>query len=401
MPVFCGPTTPLGAGQLLRNRCHTLDQQAVAKAYAAWLNQAIDHDKNPLVLTQLAGMRHSKDVLLADDSVFGMQQAEAIGRAWENIYQRGGLRPVPRFHQEGERPKDGEVYVFGSNLAGQATTSQARLACKFFGAVEGIAQGYQGYAPHHSYALPVKDERRCRLPLAHLSDQVQRLAVFSRCHREHRLFIARVGVELGGHQDAVLAPMFSEFDLSRCSVPISWMSYLYSPLRRMAMFGLTDIPLTIKRLWYRVSKRLSQLGFSIHAPWCLPCPTPTTDAYAMAEVVFPQHRFLPRNTQMNQAMCAHLVVGADLRQVADLVLCWTPDGATTEAQSDKSTPEGMAIALANRWQIPIFNLRYDAEIVLERLFLHLNEPQFRPYANRSDFLKKKDATTHRRHPALA
>lgn len=53
----------------------------------------------------------------------------------------------------------------------------------------------------------------------------------------------------------------------------------------------------------------------------------------------------------------HQVLGATLDQPVSFVLCWTPDGAESEAQRTRDTGgTGQAIALASRHGIPVFNL---------------------------------------------
>jgi hypothetical protein len=55
------------------------------------------------------------------------------------------------------------------------------------------------------------------------------------------------------------------------------------------------------------------------------------------------------------------VMGRDLKTYSKFIICWTPDGCITEEQrSEETGGTGQAIAIANHFGIPIFNLKIDS-----------------------------------------
>jgi hypothetical protein len=89
-------------------------------------------------------------------------------------------------------------------------------------------------------------------------------------------------------------------------------------------------------------------------------------ALGVAAAVHPAFNKLSPAAKKLMARNTYQVLGDDIRSPSDFIVCWTPDGAENESQRSRSTGgTGQAIALANRWNIPIFNLaRPDA---LDRL----------------------------------
>ena len=90
------------------------------------------------------------------------------------------------------------------------------------------------------------------------------------------------------------------------------------------------------------------------------------EALAVACAAHPAFHMLMAEAQLLAGRESYRVLGADLRTPADFLVCWTPDGAQSEAEIGRKTGEAaLAIALADRWAVPVFNLaRADA---LERL----------------------------------
>lgn len=95
-------------------------------------------------------------------------------------------------------------------------------------------------------------------------------------------------------------------------------------------------------------------GFRGHSS---PLNRPTPDAFAVAALVHPAWHSLSSAAQKLMARNSHQILGRDLRQPADFVLCWTQDGCESEAERSGTTGgTGQAIALADRFGIPVFNL---------------------------------------------
>lgn len=93
---------------------------------------------------------------------------------------------------------------------------------------------------------------------------------------------------------------------------------------------------------------------------------PSREAFDVAKAVHPAWKTLSNSIQKLQARNSHQILGACLLAPVDFVACWTADGCKSELDRTRDTGgTGQAIALAARWQVPVFNMaRKDA---LERL----------------------------------
>lgn len=133
------------------------------------------------------------------------------------------------FHVDGSLPASGDVWVFGSNLAGRHGAGAAKVAREAFGAQPGVGAGPTGQC----YAIPTKDGRNG----ADLKDPVQTLPIhevrahvaaflgYAKAHPELRFFVTRVGCGRAGWTDAEMAPLFRGAP-SNCSFATEWQSNL-------------------------------------------------------------------------------------------------------------------------------------------------------------------------------
>ncbi len=86
---------------------------------------------------------------------------------------------------------------------------------------------------------------------------------------------------------------------------------------------------------------------------------PNSDAYRVAAEMHPGWKRLDEPARALMARNSHQILGADLRSPVDFVVCWTPDGCENGATRTRETGgTGQAIALADRWGVPVFNLRH-------------------------------------------
>lgn len=92
----------------------------------------------------------------------------------------------------------GEIFVFGSNAAGQHGGGAARLAAQRFGAVWGTGEGLQG----QSYALPTMEG------LTNTRLAVDRFIIFAQQHPELTFLVTAVGCGIAGYKPTDIAPMF-------------------------------------------------------------------------------------------------------------------------------------------------------------------------------------------------
>jgi hypothetical protein len=142
----------------------------------------------------------------------------------------GSIRPTrnydnekaPVFHKDGTLPQNGEVLVFGSNLAGIHGAGAAKVAQAKFGAQYGVSWGFLG----QSYAIPTKDNKIRTLPLSEIELYINKFLCFANdpfiLNRGY--FVTRVGCGLAGYKDSDIAPMFK--GALNCSFAEQWREYL-------------------------------------------------------------------------------------------------------------------------------------------------------------------------------
>ncbi|MEB8476667.1 MULTISPECIES: DUF4326 domain-containing protein [Acidithiobacillus] len=156
---------------------------------------------------------------------------------------------------------------------------------------------------------------------------------------------------------------------------------------RYAGIGSRSTPDHVLQTMRKIAHRLSELGYTllsggaagadsafeegcfgkkkIYLPWpgfrhlqgrhCVTLPS--AEAYRVAEAIHPTWKRLNDTAQALMARNSHQVLGTDLRSPVDFVVCWTPDNCESEATRSRNTGgTGQAIALANRWGIPVVNL---------------------------------------------
>lgn len=164
-----------------------------------------------------------------------------------------------------------------------------------------------------------------------------------------------------------------------------------------AGIGSRKTPPAVLHRMTKVARRLEEMGYTlrsggavgadtafelgamnkeIYLPWAGFNGNPSVLSYvsiearAVASCVHPAMDRLSDPVKLLMGRNAYQVLGHDLQTPSDFVLCWTPDGAESEAaRSHKTGGTGLAIALASRWKIPVFNMaRADA---LDRLKTYL------------------------------
>ena len=118
--------------------------------------------------------------------------------------------------------QNGEVFVFGSNLAGHHDGGAARLAMERFGAVYGQGVGLQG----SSYAIPTMN-----LSLEEIAKYVEEFIWFADCHPEMKFLVTRIGCGIAGFNDSQIAPLFARaYGLPNVCLPAEFwkvLSYRY------------------------------------------------------------------------------------------------------------------------------------------------------------------------------
>ena len=97
-----------------------------------------------------------------------------------------------------------EVFVFGSNKAGNHAGGAARIAADKFGAVMGQGEGMQG----QSYAIPTLDENMQRVSVEELTRSVRRFADFTLHNIDKRFFVTKIGCGIAGFSIEEVAGVF-------------------------------------------------------------------------------------------------------------------------------------------------------------------------------------------------
>ncbi len=83
-----------------------------------------------------------------------------------------------------------------------------------------------------------------------------------------------------------------------------------------------------------------------------------SEAYKIAGEHHPVWHNLSEQTKVYLVRNSFQVLGDDLSEPSQFLICWTPDGATNQEERSKETGgTGQTIAVASDYNIPIFNLR--------------------------------------------
>lgn len=116
------------------------------------------------------------------------------------------------------KAEDSIIFVFGSNLRGRHGAGAALDAVKYWGAIEGLGLGRQGYA----YAIPTKDGALRTRPLRpNINYDVQVFIDYAEDHPYLDFQVTRIGCGLAGYKDTDIAPMFKDAP-SNVHLPLSW-----------------------------------------------------------------------------------------------------------------------------------------------------------------------------------
>ena len=113
--------------------------------------------------------------------------------------------------------KKGEIFVFGSNLAGRHGAGAALDALKQHGAILFQGEGLQG----RSYAIPTKGHRLEVLSLEKIERYVKDFKDFARSRPDLRFFVTPIGCGLSGYKRPQIKPFFRDMP-ENCYFAKSW-----------------------------------------------------------------------------------------------------------------------------------------------------------------------------------
>lgn len=106
-----------------------------------------------------------------------------------------------------ESLKEGQVFVFGSNLLGCHSGGASAIAMQRFGAVWGQAEGPQG----RCYAIPVDIRgEEVGSVSAYLKMHIDKFLAYAQAHPKQVFLMTRIGCGAAGFNDEFIAPFFKE-----------------------------------------------------------------------------------------------------------------------------------------------------------------------------------------------
>ncbi|MBR0181398.1 MAG: hypothetical protein IJQ04_07010 [Prevotella sp.] len=135
--------------------------------------------------------------------------------------QNSKLAYTPEFV---ESLKDGQVFVFGSNLIGYHSGGASLAAMQRFGAVWGQAEGPQGQC----YAIPVDIRGEAVENVsAYMKRHIDKFLAYAKAHKELFFLVIKVGCGNAGFDDEFVAPFFKEaMKMDNVSLPKSFVEIL-------------------------------------------------------------------------------------------------------------------------------------------------------------------------------
>ena len=124
-----------------------------------------------------------------------------------------------KLHKDGSQPKENQIFVFGSNLAGRHGAGAAKAALNY-GAVYGKGIGLVGM----TYAIPTKNEFIITMSIEDIAYFIDEFNQFVSDNQDKEFFLTRVGCGLAGFKDHQIAPMFKFFE--NVDYPEEWMNLI-------------------------------------------------------------------------------------------------------------------------------------------------------------------------------
>ena len=123
-----------------------------------------------------------------------------------------------------ESLKDGQVFVFGSNLIGYHSGGASLVAMQRFGAVWGQAEGPQGQC----YAIPVdvRGEAVDNVSM-YMKRHIDKFLEYAKAHEDQFFMVIRVGCGNAGFDEEFMAPFFKEaLTMENVSLPRSFVDII-------------------------------------------------------------------------------------------------------------------------------------------------------------------------------
>ena len=126
-----------------------------------------------------------------------------------------------KFHVDGTKPKNNEIFCFGSNLAGVHGAGAALEARIKYG-----AHWHHGVGPMgESYAIPTKDKNINTMPISSITPYVLEFIQYAKDNPNINFWMTGIGCGLSGYKPKDIAPLFIGSS-DNISFPDTWRQYL-------------------------------------------------------------------------------------------------------------------------------------------------------------------------------
>lgn len=101
-----------------------------------------------------------------------------------------------------------QIFVFGSNLAGNHAGGAARYAAEHFGAKEGMGEGLTGQC----YAFPTLNKDFSKRTLPQIRDHILDLYECAEANKQKTFLVTKVGCGIAGFSEKEIGDLFREYD---------------------------------------------------------------------------------------------------------------------------------------------------------------------------------------------
>ena len=127
-----------------------------------------------------------------------------------------------------------EIFVFGSNLAGQHKGGAARAANMKFGAEWGVGVGLTG----QSYAIPTMQGG-----VETIKPYVDEFIEFAKAHTDLKFLVTRIGCGIAGFKDEEIAPLFTKaMSVSNIFLPKEFYDIIAAPYLAHCFYYGKNVP---------------------------------------------------------------------------------------------------------------------------------------------------------------
>lgn len=99
---------------------------------------------------------------------------------------------------------ENQVFVFGSNLAGNHHKGAAKIAYDYFGAMMGSGRGWAG----QSFAIPTQNEHLQAMPIHQVEHYIHDFKIYTQNHPKFTYFVTAIGCGSTGFAVQDIAPLF-------------------------------------------------------------------------------------------------------------------------------------------------------------------------------------------------